>query len=273
MARNGTRIGVAALVSVLSVAGAAGQGFVLVGGELGLGYRGASDEVETFIGSYNRVNAASLAEPMDDIGGVPSLAWNARVHVALLPLVMVISLGAGGYEAESSAELMDGGGRTLRVEVDDFVAGLDLAWGRTVGRNLVHVGPSLIARVRETTVTGTRRFADGSSDAGDPTPASPLSGEFTAAVAQFHVGGVLGAQHRLLGRWVLTLRAGATYPVGERAITRGAALERIDDLHYPVDVERLQAEGNVTTAANAMQSGMDALELELMVGLSYGFGM
>lgn len=273
MRRNRIRIGLVALAFALGPSVAAGQRFIRVGGEVGAGWRHPTDELGTFVETYNQVNDTALARPMELIGGVASPAWVARLHVGAMPWVMAVALGRGGYDVETSAGLNDGGARSVRVKVDDYVAALDLAYGRMVGPTLLYVGPSLITRVRETTLTGTRTLADGSSDAGDRTPASPLSGEFTGAVAQFALGAAIGAHRQIGGSTVLTFRAGATYPVGERAITVDSALERIDDLRFPVDVERFQVEGNVTTAGNAMRSGMAALEVEVSVGLAFGWAL
>lgn len=241
---------------------------LIFGAELGVGYRTPGSEMATFIESYNEVNEASIDEPLSEMGGVASLAWGGRIQMVALPVYMSVSLGAAGYDAESSTLLTDGGGRSVRLEVRDFVAGVDLGYGFDVGRmSMMHVGPTLIARVRETTLTGVRRFQDGSTDEGQSSPVSALSGEFSGSVAQFALGGTFGLARRLNRHAMLYFRSSATYPVGEYEIV--GRLERSDGTPFPVDMHRFQDELG-TSDDNAMRTGMRAIEFELLFGIGYG---
>jgi hypothetical protein len=268
--RGRTREIVTGCLLAAALAGeASGQAIILLGGEVGVGHRGLGDEMDSFIGSYNEVNDTSLASPLEDPGGVTSLSYGVRFHTMALPFVFGTGLGGGGYETTLEAELNDGGGRRIDVKVSDFVASIDVAYGAEAGRNLFYLGPTVAARVRETTITSVRRFADGSSDEGDSPPVSALSGEFTGSVAQFYAGATAGAMRVVAGNLVLTFRASATIPVGEYAISLDERLARSgDDGRFPVDVAELAA--GPVAEDNAMRIGMDAIEFEITGGIAFG---
>lgn len=255
------------VATALGPVAAAGQ-TVLLGAGLGLERRGAG-ELADFAASYDRVNASVIAVPMGEVGAAMSLSWNVRANAVRLPVHVSVAVGRDGYATEVEAELTNGGGRTLRLDVGDWVGAVDAAYARAVGANRIHAGATLVTRIRETTLMSVRRSPDGSTDAGQVTPQSSLSGEFTGAVAQFAAGGVLGWMRPVGERLAVTARAAVTWPVGERAIMVHPWLERLDDTRFPVDLERFQAEGNVTTPGNAMMAGMEALQFEVGVGLAF----
>lgn len=255
------------LLAAIGVGPAAGQTVLLGGGPV-LNHRGAG-ELADFAASYDRVNASLIAKPFGEPGGATSLSWDVRASVTRLPLHVSLSLGVSGYTMDLRSELTSGGGRTVRLDVDDHVAALEVAYARAAGGGRIHAGPALVARIRETTLTSVRRAADGSTDAGQATPQSSLSGEFTGAVTQLAAGGVVGWTHPVGGRLAVTARAAVTWPVGERPIMVHAWLERLDDVRFPVDLERFQAEGNVATPGNALMAGMEAMQFEVGVGMAF----